>query len=400
MITTYISVFILFLFLVPLGYLLLLAIASIRPAPSLEKDRFVAKTRFLIVIPAHNEGNVIGSTVERLRAMHYPSHLYSIHVVADFCSDDTAAAARQAGAVVHERNQGERKGKGSALSWLFRRVLGKDQWDAVVIFDADTQVDPAFLQVVNARLAQGDGVIQGNHVISNSDQGWFPALTWAMFLIDNRFQNLGRSNLGWSAKNMGDSICFRSDVLSKIGWGSGLTEDYNLRQLLLLEGIKICYEPAAVGFGEAPLNWAQARAQRKRWLLGTRVSSQKCARLLLRKWLRSRDGALLDGALQAYLPSFSTLTAISTFSVFIQLLINWLIQPFFSLLHIGAWAAVSCVLFIYPFLGLILERAPFKAYQAVLIGPFFILWRTWLAFSAQFGPKQTTWVRTAHGKTK
>ena len=92
---------------------------------------------------------------------------------------------------------------------------------------------------MDSRLAQGAQVVQGQHVIRNPDDGWFPALTWAMFLIDNRIQNLGRSNLGWSAKNMGDSICFRADVLRRLGWGEGLTEDYQLRQRLLLAGIAI-----------------------------------------------------------------------------------------------------------------------------------------------------------------
>ena len=96
-----------------------------------------------------------------------------------------------------------------------------------------------------------------------------------MFLIDNRFQNLGRSNLGWSAKNMGDSICFRVDVLLQLGWGEGLTEDYHLRHKLLLNGIRIAYEPAAIGYGEAPITWSRARAQRARWLRGTHDTSQQ-----------------------------------------------------------------------------------------------------------------------------
>jgi glycosyltransferase involved in cell wall biosynthesis len=74
----------------------------------------------MIVIPAHNESNVIGSTVDCLRRIDYPPHLFSIHIVADHCTDGTAAAARLAGATVHERNEGPRTGKGAALSWLFR----------------------------------------------------------------------------------------------------------------------------------------------------------------------------------------------------------------------------------------------------------------------------------------
>jgi 1,2-diacylglycerol 3-beta-glucosyltransferase len=396
---TIISIIVLIVCAVPLIYLLLLALAAARStSPQIVSGR-TPSHRFIIVVPAHNEANVIESTVQRMRALSYPANLFSIHVVADHCSDNTATLARQAGAVVHERNIGPRTGKGAVLSWLFQQVLD-DRCDAVVVFDSDTRVAPDFLQVMDARLTQGDQVIQGQHVISNPEGGWFPALTWAMFLIDNRFQNMGRSNLGWSAKHMGDSICFRVDVLRRIGWGKGLTEDYQLRQRLLLEGIKIVYEPAAIGYGEAPRTWAKARAQRARWLRGTRDASQQFARRLLVEGLKRRDVALLDGALQAYLPSYSTLTMISVVCLLIQGFVNWLSGPAFSWGVVAAWAVVASVLFIYPFLGLGMERAPFKAYWVILSGPFFIIWRTWLALTARFGSKPAVWVRTAHGEQR
>jgi 1,2-diacylglycerol 3-beta-glucosyltransferase len=394
-----ISLIVLLICTFPLGYLLILALASVRSAQSPLGSNWQSSHRFIIAIPAHNEASVISATVQRMRTLVYPEHLFSIHVVADHCSDNTTAIARQAGVMVHERNEGPRTGKGAALSWLFRRILD-DNCDAVVIFDSDTQVAPNFLRIMDARLAQGDQVIQGQHIIRNPESGWFPALTWAMFLVDNRFQNLGRSNLGWSAKHMGDSICFRADVLRQMGWGEGLTEDYQLRQRLLLEGIKIVYEPVAKGYGEAAHTWAQARAQRARWLRGTRDASQQFARLLLLESLRRRDLALLDGALQAHLPSYSTLTLISAIFLVTQLFVNWLVEPIFSWNLIGAWAGVVGLLFVYPLIGLALEKAPLKAYLAILSGSFFILWRTWLALTARFGSKPVIWIRTAHGEQK
>lgn len=393
-----ISVILLLMLLFPLGYLLLLAIGAIRSASTLEIYRRSPSTRFMIVIPAHNEAGVIRATVSRLLAIDYPAHLFSIHIIADHCSDNTAEAARHAGAVVHERNEGPRTGKGAALSWLFQRILEKEQCDAVVIFDADTRVDPEFLRVMDWRLVHGDQVIQGQHVIRNPNQGWFPALTWAMFLIDNRFQNLGRSNLGWSAKNMGDSICFRVDVLLQLGWGEGLTEDYHLRQKLLLNSIRIAYEPAAIGYGEAPITWARARAQRARWLRGTHDTSQQYVKNLIVEAVKRRNLAMLDGALQASFPSYSTLTLLVLIVLAIQVPIDYFIESIFPWPLIGAWAAMLVTLLIYPLVGLALERAPVRAYIAILLGPYFILWRTWLALTSRFGRKQVTWIRTEHGE--
>jgi 1,2-diacylglycerol 3-beta-glucosyltransferase len=387
------------LVLLPVGYWIVLAIAAIRaptrPAVAARHPR----TRFVIAIPAHDEASVIAATVDRLRGLEYPAELFTIHIVADHCSDDTAALARHAGAIVHERNQGPRLGKGAALAWLFKRILD-DQCDAVVVFDSDTQVAADFLCLMATRLAQGAQVIQGQHIIRNPESGWFPALAWAMFLIDNRYQNLGRTNLGWSAKNMGDSICFRADILSRMGWGEGLTEDYQLRQLLLLEGIRISYEPFAKGYGEAPRTWAQARAQRARWLRGTRQASRQFAYPLLVEAIRRRDLALLDGALQAYLPSFSTLTVGCIIALLGQILLSQLVSSVLPNTLLYAWTGICVALFVYPLFGLALERAPAKAYIVILTGPLFIVWRTYLAIKSRYFRRQDIWVRTVHGEIK
>lgn len=384
----------------PVAYLYLPALAALRARSTRPSQQ--AQHRFAIAIPTYNEEAVIGRTVVTLRQLDYPPHLFDIHIVADHCTDRTAQVARTAGAIVHEQHTGARSGKGAALRWLFQRLLNPESealspkpYDAVVVLDADTQVAPDFLRVMDPRLSRGDQVIQGQHRISNPNDGWFPALIWAMFMVDNRFQNLGRSNLGWSAKNMGDSICFRADVLRRLGWGEGLTEDYVLRQCLLLEGIKIHYEPAAVGYGEAPLTWRAARAQRTRWLRGTHDANQRYGRQLFREGLRRRDLSLLDGALQACLPSYSSLTLITLAAFSVQLALGIYDLRFaISPLLLTLWSLILGALVIYPFLGLALERAPLKAYLSILPGPLLILWRTWLALTSRLGRHQVEWVRT------
>ena len=203
--------------IVPCGaYLWFLALASIRARKQAAGEGTL--NRFAIAIPAHDEEDVIGHTVVNLKRLDYPADYYDIFVVADFCQDETAQSARTEGATCFERTTGDRSGKGGALLWLFDQIFESEtSYDAIVIFDADTRVDPNFLNVMNQRLNQGAMVIQGKHIISNPQAGLFPGLTWAMMTIDNRFNNLGRSNLHIAAKLMGDSICFRTDVIRKYG---------------------------------------------------------------------------------------------------------------------------------------------------------------------------------------
>lgn len=110
----WLSFVILLVLCIPLGYLYLLALASIRVRAFNPSRR--PTHRFAIAIPAHNEAGVIGRTISTLRQMDYPPHLFDIHVVADHCSDTTAEAARRAGATAHERNDGPRGGKGAAAA--------------------------------------------------------------------------------------------------------------------------------------------------------------------------------------------------------------------------------------------------------------------------------------------
>jgi hypothetical protein len=118
---------------------------------------------------------------------------------------------------------------------------------------------------------------------------------------------------------------------------------------------------------------------------------------LLKEGIRRRDPALIDGALQAYLPSYSTLTLTAGILLLLQLLANWLAGYIFSPALITGWAITVAILFLYPFFGLLLARATSRVYLAILFGPFYIVWRTWLALAARLTRAPVTWHRTVHG---
>ena len=366
-------------------YIWVMAIAS---GFSLRTARHGAgDTRFAIIVPAHDEAHVIGDTVGVLQGQRYSAERFTVYVVADHCSDDTAAVAYAAGAVALSRNEGTRGSKGAALSWLIGRVFERDpSIDAFVVFDADTRVDPAYLSIVDGYLAEGAMVVQGRHAISNPCDGAYAALHDAMMRIDNRVGNQGRVNLGLSAKHMGDAITFRSPIIRRYWRESGLTEDYALRQLLLLEGIRIDYAPDAVGWGEAPMTWEIAREQRLRWLSGTRESNHRYGWRLLASAFRSRSRIQLDGALQALLPAYSSLVLFSSIGLGASQITRSPTMPL--------WSGVLVLLGVYPFYGLAIDRAPLRVWRALLFGPAFILWRSVLALLARIPGRKFGWVRT------
>jgi cellulose synthase/poly-beta-1,6-N-acetylglucosamine synthase-like glycosyltransferase len=348
-------------------------------------------SRIAVLIPAHNEGPGIARAVAQALRLDYPRERYEVFVVADHCTDDTALRAEAAGALVYRRIVGERGSKGAALSWLFEQV--DRDWpgaDAVVVFDADTQVDARFLAVVDAYLSIGASVIQGRHQIANPVDGVYPSLHDAMVRIDNRMGNQGRANLGLSAKNMGDSIAYRADV-ARLYWSEhGLTEDYALRQRLLLEGIRITYAPDALGLGEAPISWADASTQRSRWIKGTLQSSRRYARAMTVEAARRRNLALLDGALQSLLPSYSTLVLMSI----LGLALSIVARPTPLLVKPLAWVGLLALLGALPVFVLIADRAPLRCFVCLLVGPVFIGWRSALALNARVWRRGVAWQRT------
>lgn len=61
--------------------------------------------RFLVLLPARNEANVMNRLMSNLRQINYPSELIDFLVIADNCSDNTADVVREAGLIpLHHLN--------------------------------------------------------------------------------------------------------------------------------------------------------------------------------------------------------------------------------------------------------------------------------------------------------
>ena len=80
---------------------------KVKPLPDTDQ-----KNRFAIMISARNEEGVIFELLDSLNNMHYPRNLFDIYVIADNCTDETAEVSRKHGAIVVERFNNVKKGKG------------------------------------------------------------------------------------------------------------------------------------------------------------------------------------------------------------------------------------------------------------------------------------------------
>ena len=80
------------------------------------------QTRFVVLIPAHNEEHGIVPTLESMQLQNYPAELFRTIVIADNCGDRTADAVRAKSFECWERSAPDAPGKGHALRWALARL--------------------------------------------------------------------------------------------------------------------------------------------------------------------------------------------------------------------------------------------------------------------------------------
>ena len=375
-------------------YVLLLAGRRSRVPPVRESSiQPPTLLRYAIAIPAHNESDVIGRTVHRLQTLAYSRDHYDVHVVADYCVDDTATRAA-VGAQVHIRNEGPRGRKGYALDWLIRRLLADPRhYDAIIVFDADSQVDSEFLLAVGRIMAEGAQVVQGRHVISNPTASLLTTLADVDMRLNNRIRNQAKQNLGLSARLMGDAMVFCREILERQPWigAQSLTEDRDYGLYLVTQKIRIHYTPDAISYGQAAARWKDATPQRLRWYGGAFDLQRRYLPSLWKLAWRGNWDAV-DKLLELGLPPFSLLALGAALLFLIQLALAILITWPLTLTAVSALTLLMAILF--PFLGLILTDAPARSYRALLIGPFYILWRVGIGLWVRLRYRNLSWVRT------
>ncbi len=122
--------------------------------------------RICAVIPAYNEAGRIGEVVRETLIQ-----VERVLVVDDGSADDTADAARSAGAevIIHEKN----RGKGAALSTGLARA-GEEGFEAAVTLDADGQHNPAEIgRFIEAYVKSGADMVVGTRM---SDRSTMPVV--------------------------------------------------------------------------------------------------------------------------------------------------------------------------------------------------------------------------------
>ena len=254
-------------------------------------DRDAVIHCYAAVISARNESGVIAELIQSLKNQNYPKDCLDVYVVADNCTDNTAQVARDAGAIVYERFNQNKKGKGYALDYLFRTLAheGKDTYDGYMIFDADNLVDPNFTAEMNKVFDSGDyGAITCYRNSRNFGANWISSGYGIWFLREARFLNFPRMLLGTNCHVSGTGFLINADVIRENGgWPYHLlTEDIEFSVGCALKGRRIGYCDKAVIYDEQPTTFRQSWDQRLRWSKGFYQVNANYSTALTRGFLR------------------------------------------------------------------------------------------------------------------
>jgi cellulose synthase/poly-beta-1,6-N-acetylglucosamine synthase-like glycosyltransferase len=347
-------------------------------------------SRVVVLIPAHDEGPGIAPTIDALKAVAGPD--VRILVVADNCSDDTAAVARAAGAEVIERSDATARGKGYALAFGRDHISAADAPDVVIVMDADCRLAPGSIEALAASVMRGTGQpAQAINLIA-PDLAAPPMTQISSFamVVKNLYRSRGMTRMGGSALLTGTGMAFPWGLFATADLGSAsLVEDLGLGITLVKAGhATLLVEDAGVSSAPAPPD--AALAQRTRWEHGFLDTARHAALPLL--WSGLRRGAAREFLLACHLlvPPLALLLMIATLVLAMTTALGAVGA---SILPAATLLVIFAVALVLVFVAWLHGGRRWLKGTALLTAPLYILWKLpiYLGFVRR---RETEWRRT------
>jgi cellulose synthase/poly-beta-1,6-N-acetylglucosamine synthase-like glycosyltransferase len=341
-----------------------------------------------VVIPAHNETDNIAQTVKSIHSCDPPHGEYQIYVIADNCTDDTADKARQAGANVLERQNDELRGKGYALDFAFKHLLEHTEIDALMVVDADTLVEPNFIQVCEQTFMQGAAGLQCRYTVNNPAASRRTRLLNVALLAFNVLRPRGRAFWNLSVGISGNGFGLTRNTLQKVPYtASSIVEDLEYHITLVKRHLKIQFIDNTTVRADMPIAQKGTKTQRARWE-GGRFR-------MMRDHIPSLYQAAASGQPRLIEPLLDLL--LLPLAIHVLLLLVLILIPF---LPTQIYALVAlCIVFGHVFAALWIGKGTAQDFLILLTAPFYILWKlTVLPLTLKTAAKNATWVRTDRDK--
>ena len=227
---------------------------------AMRENRFY---KFLVLYPAYNEDHVIVNSVQTFLSQYYPCQYFHVAVISDHMQPETNARLK-ALPITLLQPIFEKSSKAKAMQYAMDQI--KDNYDFVVILDADNVVNPDFLEKLNEVCIRGYKAIQCHRCAKNANND-IAVLDGVSEEINNTIFRKAHNRIGLSSALIGSGMCFsykwfRENVYKLTTAG----EDRELEALLLQQRIHIRYEESIPVFDEKVSNKDNFQKQRLRWM--------------------------------------------------------------------------------------------------------------------------------------
>jgi cellulose synthase/poly-beta-1,6-N-acetylglucosamine synthase-like glycosyltransferase len=266
--------------------------------------------RTTVLIPAHNEGAGILPTIRDVQAQLGPND--RILVVADNCTDDTAAIVEAAGVEAIVRADPAHRGKGYALEFGVRH-LALNPPDVVVIMDADCRLGENALRHLSDRAMATGRPVQSLYLMlapENAPRG--KGVNLFAWRVKNWVRPLGLKLLGLPTQLLGTGMAFPlSLILDRDLGNSRLAEDTALGIALASEGYPPLFMSEARVHSHFPMSQAGSEQQRERWEKGHLDNIVDLVPGALAKSLRDENLGLAALAIDMAVPPLSLLVLVT-----------------------------------------------------------------------------------------
>jgi len=230
--------------------------------------------RVAILIPAWNEGAVIGTTIDRLMKLDYPRDRLRVYVVDDASTDETPAvvidrAKLYPGRVLHIRRVAGGEGKAHTLNYGLDVLWSGDWTEAVLIMDADVIYTEDSLVKMARHLADpGVGAVTAYIKEGSRAPNYVQRFVTFEYITATGASRRAQNALGFLACLSGGAQLHSRENLLAIGgkiFSHTLAEDTFTTFRTQLRGRRALFEPNAVVYAEEPDSLVGLWKQRVRW---------------------------------------------------------------------------------------------------------------------------------------
>ena len=317
--------------------------------------------RVAVIVPAWNEGMVIGASIDRLMTLDYPPESLRVYVVDDASTDDTPEVVQERertypGRVRHLRRHVGGEGKAHTLNHGIAIVLADDWMEAMLIMDADVIYERDSLRKMTRHLADGNvGSVTAYIREGSADKTYLTRFIGFEYVLAQLASRRAQNVLGALACLAGGAQLHSRENMEALGRidTTTLAEDTVTTIETQLRGRLTVFEPHARVFAEEPLEIAALWKQRERWARGNFQVTARYRGLWFRPHRHRRLGSFSFG-FQWFsvllLPAAMVIAPLAFIGLY--LLDDAIAHVAFR----GMWIAGTCVYLFAVVLGLQLDR--------------------------------------------